>query len=74
MDGYYVLTVKDNGLGIKKEHLDKVFLMFKRFHSHVQGTGIGLYMVKRIIENAKGKIVLESELGEGSTFKIFLKA
>jgi PAS domain S-box-containing protein len=74
MDGYYVLMVKDNGLGIKKEHLDKVFLMFKRFHSHVQGTGIGLYMVKRIIENAKGKIVLESELGEGSTFKIFLKA
>jgi two-component system CheB/CheR fusion protein len=74
IDGYYMLTVEDNGLGIKKEHLEKVFLMFKRFHSHVPGTGIGLYMVKRILENAKGKIVLESELGEGSTFKIFLKA
>jgi signal transduction histidine kinase len=73
-DGYYMLMVQDNGLGFKKEHLEKVFSMFKRFHSHVEGTGIGLYMVKRIVDNANGKIVLESEPGKGSTFKIFLKA
>lgn len=73
-DGYYVLMVQDNGLGFKKEHLEKVFSMFKRFHSHVEGTGIGLYMVKRIVDNADGKIVLESEPEKGSTFKIFLKA
>jgi signal transduction histidine kinase len=73
-DKYCVLIVKDNGLGIKKENQDKIFNKYKRLHDHVEGTGLGLYMVKRIVENAGGKIEVESELGKGSTFKIFFKA
>jgi PAS domain S-box-containing protein len=69
---YFVITVADNGLGIKSEYQDKMFTMFKRFHDHVEGTGIGLYIVKKIIENAGGKIEVESEEDKGSTFKIFL--
>ena len=73
-DGYCVLIVTDNGLGIKKTNQQHVFSMFRRFHDHVEGTGIGLYMVKRIVDNAGGKIELESDLGKGSTFKVFLPA
>lgn len=71
--GYIVLTINDNGLGIGKENQSKMFTMFKRFHDHVEGTGIGLYIVKRIIDNAGGKIEVESELGTGTTFKVFFK-
>lgn len=68
---YTILIVKDNGLGIQEENLDKVFSMFKRFHDHVEGTGIGLYIVKRIIENAGGRIEVESEQGKGTTFRTY---
>ncbi|RDV14415.1 PAS domain S-box protein [Pontibacter diazotrophicus] len=71
--GYIVLEVKDNGLGIKKEQQHKLFTMFKRLHSHVEGTGIGLYIVKRIIENNGGFIKVESEVGKGTTFKVYFK-
>ena len=70
---YIVLEVKDNGLGIKKEQQHKLFTMFKRLHSHVEGTGIGLYIVKRIIENNGGSIEVESELGKGTTFRVYFK-
>jgi signal transduction histidine kinase len=48
--------------------------MFKRFYDHVEGSGIGLFMVKRIIENAGGKIVVQSEEGTGSEFKVCFKS
>lgn len=70
---YIVLTVQDNGLGINKKNQKKIFAMFKRFHDHVEGSGIGLYIVKRIIDNAGGKIKVESEVGKGSTFKVYFK-
>ncbi|GAB3542061.1 hypothetical protein GCM10027443_42280 [Pontibacter brevis] len=70
---YIVLEVEDNGLGIKKEQQHKLFTMFKRLHSHVEGTGIGLYIVKRIIENNGGLIEVESELDKGTTFKVYFK-
>lgn len=70
---YTLLYVKDNGLGIKSQQQDKIFGMFKRMHKHVEGTGIGLYIVKRMIENAGGKIEVESEEGKGSTFKVYFK-
>jgi two-component system, sensor histidine kinase len=44
--------------------------MFKRFHAHIEGTGIGLYMIKKMIENAGGRIEVETEVGVGSTFII----
>lgn len=71
-DGYTILKVQDNGLGIKKEVQEKVFGMFKRLHTHVEGTGIGMAIVKRIIDNSGGKIEIDSELGKGTTFTVYL--
>ena len=68
-----LLIVADNGLGMEPERRDQLFGMFKRFHDHVEGTGIGLYMVKKIVENAGGTIEVSSALDEGSTFQIYFK-
>jgi two-component system, chemotaxis family, CheB/CheR fusion protein len=73
-DDYVMLSVKDNGLGISKENIAKLFILFKRFHSHVDGTGMGLYIVKRLIDNANGSIDVTSREGEGTTFKLYFKA
>ncbi|SFQ31612.1 PAS domain-containing sensor histidine kinase [Hymenobacter arizonensis] len=70
--GYTVLEVHDNGLGIAAGHLPRLFTMFQRFHDHVEGTGIGLYMVKRMVENAGGRIEVHSQLGAGTTFFVYL--
>lgn len=72
-DGYTVLTVQDNGLGVSEENLTKMFTLFKRFHAHVDGTGMGLYIVKRMMNNAGGKILVDSELGKGTTFKLYFR-
>lgn len=71
---YIVIQVADNGIGIAENNLPKLFTMFKRFHTHVEGTGIGLYIVKRMVENAGGKIEVESQLGVGTTFRVYLLA
>jgi signal transduction histidine kinase len=71
---YTVLSVSDNGLGFKPEQLQKLFTMFKRFHDHVEGSGIGLYMIKRIVENNGGQIKVESREGEGTTFRVYFKS
>lgn len=70
---FVVLKIKDNGLGIKKEDQEKIFGMFKRLHNHVEGTGVGMAIVKRIVDNTGGKIEVESELGKGSEFKVYFK-
>jgi PAS domain S-box-containing protein len=72
-DNYIVLTVSDNGLGIPENQLGKIFAMFKRYHTHIEGSGVGLYIVKRIVENAGGKIEVESQDGKGTTFKLYFK-
>ncbi|EMR01794.1 Phytochrome-like protein cph1 [Cesiribacter andamanensis AMV16] len=72
-DDFLVFSVTDNGLGIDLQHEDKIFSMFKRMHTHVEGSGVGLYIIKRIVENAGGSIRVESTVGEGSTFTIYLK-
>jgi two-component system CheB/CheR fusion protein len=69
---YVLLTVEDNGLGISERHLNNLFTMFKRFHDHVDGSGVGLYIVKRIIENAGGRIEVKSQVGKGTTFYVYL--
>jgi PAS domain S-box-containing protein len=73
MGGYILLSVKDNGLGLSDKNKKQLFSMFKRFHSHTEGTGIGLYILKRIMDNAGGRIEVESTEGEGSEFKVFFK-
>jgi PAS domain S-box-containing protein len=68
---FVCFSIKDNGLGFDISKKDKVFSMFRRLHSHVEGTGIGLYMVKRIVENAGGSIEVESKIDEGTEFKVY---
>ncbi|ALW84151.1 hypothetical protein AUC43_02970 [Hymenobacter sedentarius] len=69
-----VLEVQDNGLGLTISQQGKLFGMFRRLHDHVEGSGIGLYMVKRIVENAGGTIAVHSAPGVGSTFTVSLPA
>jgi signal transduction histidine kinase len=67
------LTIADNGLGIRPDQQHKLFSMFKRVHTHVEGSGIGLYIVKRIVENNGGRIAVESQPGKGSTFTVYFR-
>ncbi|RNI29309.1 sensor histidine kinase [Rufibacter latericius] len=71
---FVVLSVKDNGLGLTEHQQNNLFTMFRRFHDHVEGSGIGLFMVKRILDNAGGKIEVNSKEGEGTEFKVYLPA
>jgi PAS domain S-box-containing protein len=68
---HLVLEVQDNGLGLDLARDHELFAMFQRYHTHVEGSGIGLYMVKKIVENAGGRIEVESQLGYGSTFFVY---
>jgi len=70
---YFILNVQDNGLGMDTRDPDKIFGMFKRQHAHVEGTGVGLYIVKKMVENAGGMIAVESQVGVGSTFGVYFK-
>ncbi|MHA6247115.1 chemotaxis protein CheB [Pontibacter sp. CAU 1760] len=66
-----LLQVVDNGLGISPTQLPKLFTAFKRFHSHVEGTGVGLYIIKRMVENNGGWIEVDSQEEVGTTFKVY---
>lgn len=68
------LSITDNGLGIDlKLHQKKMFTLYQRFHTHVEGKGMGLYLVKNQVEVLEGRIEVESIKNEGTTFRIFLK-
>ncbi|MFN8395214.1 MAG: HAMP domain-containing sensor histidine kinase [Bacteroidia bacterium] len=70
---FILLTISDNGIGMQVEGNEhKLFGMFQRFHSHVAGTGVGLFIVKKIIERSGGRIEVESTVGEGTTFRIYI--
>ena len=68
--GFWVFTVSDNGIGIQPEYKEHIFGLFKRLHSGDQypGTGIGLAICQRIVEQYHGRIWVESEPGRGSRF------
>jgi PAS domain S-box-containing protein len=70
--GTTMLEVQDNGLGLSEQQQAKLFGLFQRLHAHVPGSGVGLYMVKRIVENAGGTITVQSQLGVGTTFLVAL--
>lgn len=68
-DGVVILQVRDNGIGIDLDrHQEKLYDMFSRFHNHVEGSGVGLYIVKKLVESTGGSIRLESQVNVGTTF------
>lgn len=66
-----VLSVQDNGVGMDKKHLDKIFDKYARIRTDVEGQGVGLYLAKKIIDSTGGNVVVESEPGIGSKFIIY---
>jgi len=72
-DDYFIFSIKDNGPGIAPEYHEKIFKMFNSLGSNKHSSGIGLSIVRKVIELYKGKIWLESEVGVGTTFFFSIK-
>jgi len=71
----WAISVKDNGIGIEPQFLERIFVIFERLHSHGEysGTGIGLSLCKRVVERHGGRIWAESEgTGKGTTVYVSL--
>jgi PAS domain S-box-containing protein len=64
----HAFHIRDNGVGIKKEDMDRIFKIFERASETAKGTGIGLSIVRKIVETHGGELTVESEFGKGSTF------
>lgn len=75
LETYSMIHIKDNGIGISKEEIPYIFNRFYRSENvnEIEGSGIGLYLSKMILEKEKGYMAVQSETGKGSTFSVFLQ-
>ncbi|TDE16333.1 PAS domain S-box protein [Dyadobacter psychrotolerans] len=73
---YLRIQVKDNGIGFDQKHADRIFQMFQRLHgkSEYSGSGIGLALCNKVVQNHYGLLTAESEIGQGSCFSVYLPA
>jgi signal transduction histidine kinase len=73
---YFLIEVKDNGIGFEQEHAEKIFQIFQRLHGRAeyQGTGVGLAIVKRVADNHNGFVSASGMPGEGAVFHVLLPA
>lgn len=73
---YCLITVKDNGIGFESHFSERIFEVFQKLHGKevYGGTGIGLAIVKKIVENHNGIIIATSELNKGATFDVYFPA
>jgi signal transduction histidine kinase len=74
VDDCLIITIEDNGIGIPKEYLDKIFDMYVRAHDHSQGSGLGLFILKETVERLGGTFRVESKVRQGSSFIVTLPA
>lgn len=74
IEEYVRLIVKDNGIGIARKHHKEIFKKYMRINDTLEGTGIGLYILRRMLEDKGGKIEVKSTLGKGSTFMLYFKS
>ncbi|MBC8154227.1 MAG: histidine kinase, partial [Bacteroidetes bacterium] len=71
---FFAIIVSDNGIGFDEKYRDRIFTIFQRLHTRAEypGTGIGLAVVQRVVDNHKGYLNVRSELGKGAEFTIYL--
>jgi signal transduction histidine kinase len=72
-NSFYKFSIKDNGIGIEKRHFDSIFEIFQSLKKEKNSSGIGLSIVKKIVDMLKGEIWLESEIEKGTTFYFTIK-
>lgn len=70
---FVVISVKDNCMGIDESKYESIFSKYYRLENEIEGSGIGLYLVKEIVNNAGGKVLVESQKDQGTEFKVYLK-
>lgn len=71
---YVLLSVRDSGIGITEKNLKTIFKKSARLHKKIEGTGMGLYIVKQMVKNNGGKVEAQSTLGKGSVFNVYFKS
>jgi signal transduction histidine kinase len=73
---FLLLTLCDNGIGFDQKFEEKIFSIFQRLHhdKNIPGTGIGLALCKKIVENHRGRITVKSQVNKGTSFYIYLPA